>query len=107
MRAVYEPGRIPLTPRWCCGIRIEPMTHWVRTRGLAGVLLAALVTLTPLAYASPPDPTWGSGVFDDDENDDVAFLITSRSVAVAPCPPCSWPAIVASWPALVPDGGVL
>lgn len=83
------------------------MTHWVRTRGLAGVLLVALVTLTPLAYASPPDPTWVSGVFDDDDSDDVVFLITSSTVAVDPCPLCAWHPIVASWPALVPEDGVL
>ena len=83
------------------------MTHWVRTRGLAWVLLAALVALTPLAYASPPDPSWVSGVFDDDDNDDVIFLITSSTVAVDPCPLCAWHPIVVSWPALVPEDGVL
>ena len=37
------------------------------------VLLAATV---PLAYASPPDPIWIGGVYDDDDLDDVVVLIT-------------------------------
>ena len=100
-------GRIPLTPGWRGGIPIGPMTHGVRTRALAGVLLATLVMLTPLAYASPPDPTWVSGVFDDDDNDDVVFLITSSTAAVDPFPLCAWHPIVVSWPALVPQDGVV
>ena len=83
------------------------MTHGVRTRALAGVLLATLVMLTPLAYASPPDPTWVSGVFDDDDNDEVVFLITSSTAAVDPFPLCAWHPIVVSSPALVPQDGVV
>jgi hypothetical protein len=83
------------------------MTLGFTTRALAGVLLAALVTLTPLAYASPPDPTWISGVFDDDDNDDGVFLITSSTAAVDPFPLCAWHPIVLSWPALVPQDGVV
>jgi hypothetical protein len=100
-------GRIPLTPGWRRAIRIEPMTLGFTTRALAGVLLAALVTLTPLAYASPPDPTWISGVFDGDDNDDGVFLVTSSTAAVDPFPLCAWHPIVLSWPALVPQDGVV
>jgi len=32
-------------------------------------LLAAVVSLTPFAYVTYPDPTWVSGFFDDDDND--------------------------------------
>jgi hypothetical protein len=83
------------------------MTHWARTRALTGVLLAALVTLTPLAYASPPDPTWISGVFDDDDNDDGVFLITSSTAAIDPFPLCAWHPIVVSSPALLPADWVV
>ncbi len=38
------------------------------------MLLAVLVALTPLAYATPPDPVWVSGFFDDDDNDNGVFL---------------------------------
>ena len=49
-------------------------------------LLPALVVLTPLAYASPPDPVWVEGFFDDDDHDDVVVVITSAGAAVDPFP---------------------
>ena len=42
---------------------------------LALVLAAALIGLTPAAYASPPDPTWVSGFWDDDDFDYVVLLV--------------------------------
>ena len=49
-------------------------------RNLIGSLLVALlVALTPLAYASPPDPTYISGLWDDGDYDDVVILATSAS----------------------------
>ena len=53
-------------------------------------LLTILVVLTPLAYATPPDPTWVSGFFDDNDNDDGMFLITSSLAALDPFPLCCW-----------------
>jgi hypothetical protein len=53
-------------------------------------LLVALVALTPLAYATPPDPTWVSGFFDDDDNDNGVFFVTSSLAALDPFPLCSW-----------------
>lgn len=49
-------------------------------------LLPVLVVLTPLAYASPPDPVWVSGFFDDADQDDVVVLITSAGAAIDPFP---------------------
>jgi hypothetical protein len=49
-------------------------------------LLPALVLLTPLAYASPPDPVWISGFFDDGDHDDVVVLVTSAGGAIDPFP---------------------
>ena len=37
-------------------------------------LLPALAVLTAMAYASPPDPAWVSGFFDDGDQDDVVVL---------------------------------
>ena len=51
---------------------------------LALVLLGAVTVLAPLAYATPPDPTWIAGFWDDNDHDDVIFLITSDVGAVAP-----------------------
>lgn len=53
--------------------------------GLALILLALLLTLSPLAYASPPDPTWIHGLWDDDDFDNVVEYITSATSS-APAP---------------------
>jgi hypothetical protein len=41
------------------------------------ILLVTMVPLTPMAYASPPDPVWVVGFFDDADFDDVVVFITS------------------------------
>lgn len=41
------------------------------------ILLPPTAALTPLAYASPPDPAWIQGVYDAADYDDVVVLITS------------------------------
>jgi hypothetical protein len=45
-------------------------------------LLACLVGVMPLAYASPPDPAWIPGIWDDDDQDDAIILATSGSHGV-------------------------
>ena len=42
------------------------------TRTLTGVVLV----LVPLGYASPPDPTWIAGIYDNADYDDVVELVT-------------------------------
>lgn len=69
---------------------------------LLAVALAALFLLLPVfAYASPPDPTWIGGYYDDGDYDDVVILITAEP---SPPPPavglCPEPAYVVVW--LVP-----
>ena len=49
-------------------------------------LLPALAVLTAMAYASPPDPAWVSGFFDDGDQDDVVVLVTSTGATVDPFP---------------------
>jgi hypothetical protein len=55
----------------------------MRTRlwlgGLILVLVASLLTLTAMAYANPPDPSWISGFYDDADFDDVVNCITSAT----------------------------
>jgi len=46
------------------------------------LLLVCLVTLTPLAFASPPDPTWTDGFFDDLDFDDVVVSLSWAAWAV-------------------------
>ena len=52
--------------------------HVPRAAGLSAMLLVLLI-LAPitLAYASPPDPTWLAGVYDQADFDDVVDLLTS------------------------------
>lgn len=56
----------------------------MKSRGalLLLLLLACLVSGTPLAYASPPDPTWMEGIYDDDDGDDVIVSLTWAAWAV-------------------------
>ena len=64
----------------------------------AWVLLGVLALLTPLAYCTPPDPVWVSGFFDDDDNDNGVFLVTSSSAALGPFPLGGWSLFRLSWP---------
>jgi hypothetical protein len=51
-------------------------------RALVLLLVVCLVSLSPLAYASPPDPTWMDGLFDDLDFDDVVASISWAAWAV-------------------------
>jgi hypothetical protein len=66
------------------------MTRRLPTLALLAAMLTALVALTPLAYAEPPDPTWVSGFFDDDDNDNGVFFITSSLATLDAFPLCCW-----------------
>jgi hypothetical protein len=46
---------------------------------LALLLVGIVGVLTPIAQASPPDPSWIRGMYDDNDFDDVVALITSGS----------------------------
>lgn len=52
------------------------------------VLAACITALTPLAYASPPDPSWIEGMYDGDDFDHVVVTITSFVGAVVSLPLC-------------------
>jgi hypothetical protein len=51
------------------------------------VTLFGLATTPSLCHASPPDPTWVGGLYDDADHDDVVQVVVS-AVAVAAEPPC-------------------
>jgi hypothetical protein len=60
-------------------------TIWRRfTLPLLPVLLVVLSAILPLAYASPPDPSWVKGIYDGADFDDVVVFITSGAGAVEP-----------------------
>jgi hypothetical protein len=48
-------------------------------KGLAFVQVAGLFVLTALAQASPPDPTWIAGIYDDGDFDDVVVSLANGS----------------------------
>src|SRR5689334_12971079 len=54
---------------------------------VSALLVMASVITVPLAYASPPDPTWIPGLYDDADYDDVVGLVmdgTGVSCSQAP-----------------------
>jgi hypothetical protein len=53
-----------------------------RRAWLALVLLGVLLTLPAFAYASPTDPAWIPGFYDDNDYDDVILFITGAVSAV-------------------------
>jgi hypothetical protein len=69
----------------------------VRSLGLWTVVLivALLVVLRPMACASPADPSWIAGYYDDGDFDDVASLIVNISAVagVLPTLPSSLPRV--------------
>jgi hypothetical protein len=68
----------------------------MRVSRLAFLVALVLVGLTgghtPVAYASPPDPSWISGLYDRADHDDAVFLVSSGSADV----PLSLPALFQS-----------
>jgi hypothetical protein len=53
---------------------------------VAGLLVALIVVLAPMAWASPVDPTWTKGVYDDADFDDVVSYLTSGMSGVLDSP---------------------
>jgi hypothetical protein len=47
-----------------------------------GVLLVILPLPMTLAHASPPDPTWIDGIYDDGDLDGVVALVTSSAATI-------------------------
>jgi hypothetical protein len=52
----------------------------------AWILLGLVVGLVPLAYASPIDPTFPGGFYDNGDFDDVIVHLTSRVSAIEAAP---------------------
>jgi len=54
--------------------RFRPGFAW-----FACLLFVLTAGLPVLAYASPPDPSWGHGIYDDADYDDIVCLIIASS----------------------------
>src|SRR5215813_4583113 len=53
-----------------------------RVPWVAWILLPLMIALAPMAWASPPDPTWGTGLYDNADFDAVVTYLTSGLVAL-------------------------
>ena len=72
-------------------------------RALALLLLACLISVTPLADASPPDPTWTVGFYDDADGDGIVVSFTSVAWGVELTPPVSLLPLFVAVPFAPPD----
>jgi hypothetical protein len=59
---------------------------------IAAVLLIAPTSVQTLASASPPDPSWISGIYDDADFDDVVGIATTLAGDLGPAVPVVDPA---------------
>jgi hypothetical protein len=57
-----------------------------RTVWASWLLVGLMVVLTPMAWASPIDPSWIKGVYDGGDFDDVVTYLTSGTVAIPTLP---------------------
>jgi len=57
-----------------------------RSIWLVWLLLSLMVGLTPMAWASPPNPTWITGIYDVRDFDDVVSYLTGDMAGI-PAPP--------------------
>jgi hypothetical protein len=63
----------------------RPVLSFTSCRACLIVLISAVLAAIPtLAHASPPDPTWIPGIYDDADFDDVVGLVTSATALVEP-----------------------
>ena len=64
------------------------MAHATLRGWIASVIVPALIvalsTLTSLCYASPPDPTWIAGLYDDADQDEVVVEVLAITAVPAP-----------------------
>jgi hypothetical protein len=63
------------------------------------VLVGLMVVLTPMAWASPIDPSWIKGVYDDGDFDDAVTYLTSGTVAIPTLPAAELLPVLAFVPA--------
>jgi hypothetical protein len=65
--------------------------------------VCALIALVPLAFATPPDPAWISGYWDDGDFDDVVIAVYGAAAVVGDLSPAfgapGWTPLVVRPPA--------
>jgi len=71
------PGQFSRVAYSVC--RSRPEGLWRTGRLVAECVAAILVVSVTLAYASPPDPSWIPGIYDDHDYDDVVGMVTDAT----------------------------
>ena len=66
-------------------------------------IAAAVCGLVPLAYASPPDPAYLAGIWDNADYDDVVILVTSSVGSTATHKPCDLIRLIIGVLLIVPE----
>ncbi len=61
------------------------LTSW--RHAVAIVVVSIVLALRTAAYASPPDPSWIAGFWDDGDHDDAVILVTSIPAIADARPP--------------------
>ena len=76
---------------------------------LIAFIAAVLTTISGLGYASPADPTWIPGVYDDADFDDVVGLVTSAEALATAASTADLPLVTprASPPAPLRESAIL
>lgn len=72
-------AKFDLRPAFCYQLLVMLLRRLV-----VPITFITLVALRTLAYASPPDPSWIEGIWDDDDFDDVVNLITHSPCSSGP-----------------------
>jgi hypothetical protein len=57
-----------------------------RASWLACLFVGLMTLLAPMAWASPIDPSWITGVYDEGDFDDVVLYLTSGTLALPALP---------------------
>lgn len=72
-----RPGSSPRQPL------LPPVPSRPLRQAIAATLpiVLALILLPPLAFASPPDPSWVAGIYDGADGDDIVSLVYETSAA--------------------------
>ena len=83
-------------------IQLWPMGMTRQLVGALALVLAVVhVAVTPVAHATPPDPAWVDGFFDDDDGDNGVLSSTSSTATLDSFPRRHWSIFAASRPAPV------
>src|SRR5262245_16010163 len=75
-------GAMAFSPRGTSWLDVG--TGWCATRAVLLLLVALRIVVAPLAEASPADPTWIPGIYDDGDFDDIVDQLDSLTSA------CDW-----------------